>query len=203
MCRRFSWTCVLLIISLPLAAEIDYSSYTIEEGKYFSVFIEQGGETAAVRNGRVEIGKTVFALVLVMKEPLGVLANFSLDDQMYRGFRRGKLLSEIMDEPDMFMGLAEENFNRRQRIFIDDSAPHYLFFQDQNNHRFDEIYKAGDYFICKRTIGYYALLSAVESVIPIELLAGDTLYISFLYSDYDENWERVELQKEALRIDFD
>lgn len=202
MNRQFFFLLLLVSISLPLAAEIDFADYTVEEGSRFGVYIEQGGETIHIRNSRVELEKSAFTLVLVMKDKLGILANFSLDDRLYRGFRKDRLLSDIIDEPDLFMGLAEENFNQRKRIFIDEVTPHYLFFQDRDNHRFDEIYTSGDYYICRRTIGYYTFLNAVESNIPIEMLSGENLYISLLYSDYNENWERVELQKEAVRIDF-
>ena len=202
MNRHIVFPLLFFIISLPLAAEIDYAAYTIEEGKHFAVYVEQGGETLTIRNNRVGMEKSDFTLVLVMKDKLGVLANFSLEDRLFRGFKRGKSLEDILDEPDLFMGLAEENFNQRQRVFIDEYTPHYLFFDDPDNHRFNEILMSGDYYICKRVISYYAFLNAVESAIPIELLSGDTLFISLLYSDYNENWERVELQKEALKIDF-
>jgi hypothetical protein len=202
MKKHFIFLPVFVFIVFPLAAETDYSDYTIEEGKYFEVFIEQGGETVNIRNNRVELEKAAFTLVLVMKEPLGILTNFSLEDRLFRGLKRGKPLTDILDEPDLFMGLAEENFNLRKRIFIDEYTPHYLYFQDKDNHRFNEIYMSGEYYICKRTVGYYAFLNAVESAIPVELLSEDTLFVSLLYSDYNENWERMELQKEVLKIDF-
>lgn len=203
MVKQFFPAVLFLCATFSAAADIDYSRYAVEKDMVFGVYLEQNGETRDAHAGTVILEKAPFTLVLVLKEPAGILVNFSLDDRLYRGFRMRKTLADILDEPDLFMGIAEDNFNPRRRIFIDDIAPHFLFFQDEENHRFDAVFPFGNYLICKRTVGYYTFLSDLETIFPIERLPGRILYLSLFYGDYDDNWERVELQKTALQIDFE
>ncbi len=97
---------------------------------YFSIQIIQENQIIPVINNEVKINRVPFTLVLILKEKIGVLTNFSVKPLLYDGFSHGKPLSKILEEPDMFMGMAEYNLNPDKCICIDNILPHYLYYDN-------------------------------------------------------------------------
>ena len=107
-----------------------------------------------------------------------------------------------MQEPDLFMGMAEHLFNPNRRVRIDPVAPHYLFYDSKESHRFSSVIERQAGLICRREISYFSFEAAGNARMPIERLPTDSLFVSLLFSEYDANYNRVELQKEYLELLF-
>ena len=186
---------------LPSVVIAQAGVYPSEE-QWFSFAVEQNGKPVEIKNNRLSIEKAPFTLVLITRGPLGVLVNFSEKDTLYKGFLKNKPLSEFLPQPDLFMGLGEEDFNPDESIFIDEFSAHYLYFENRTRHRFSTAELSDGYVTGRRIISNYKTYTDAESIIPISELETDTLYLGFMYGEWDENFNRIELQKEAVKVNF-
>ena len=185
---------------------------------YFRVFIEQEGRVAAATGGVVGLDRRPFTLVLIFRDPsgpekrpgeasksgksVGVLANFSFRDVICSGFKDEKSLGEILENPDNFMGMAEHLFNAEEKIVVDEVVPHYLYYDASDNHRFSSVTQMDGVLICRRRIAHYSYLDAIEQKSPIEQIQGMRLFISLLHSQFGQDYQRIEKQRECIEIDF-
>jgi hypothetical protein len=69
-------------------------------------------------------------------------------------------------------------------------------------HRFSSIELSGEYVICRRVISNYTTIAEAGKTMPIKQLEADEIFLGFMYGEWDENYNRVELQKEALKVIF-
>ncbi len=199
---------------------------------YFRVFIEQRGRVAVATGGVVSLNRKPFTLVLVFRDPsgpeetsgpkgppgpkgpsdsgessnsgkpVGVLVNFSFRDVICSGFREGKSLGEILENPDNFMGMAEHLFNPEEKIVVDDVLPHYLYYETNESHRFSSVTRMNGVVVCRRRIAYYSYLDSIEQKSPVEQIQGMRLFVSLLHSQYGKNYQRIEKQRQCIEIDF-
>ncbi|MDC7226340.1 MAG: hypothetical protein PQJ61_06220 [Spirochaetales bacterium] len=115
---------------------------------------------------------------------------------------KNKALAEFLDQPDFFMGMGEEDETPYEKVFIDNISAHYLYYENSDMHRFSTAEQHGEYIIGRRVISSYTTYGNDNPSIPIEQLAVDTLYLSFMYGEWDEDYNRIELQKDAVKIRF-
>jgi len=173
-----------------------------EDDQWFSFAVEQNGRPVKIKNNRVRLEKAPFTLVIITRGPIGLLVNFSERDTLFKGFLKNKVLADILEQPDRFMGMGEEDLNPDEKIVIDDHSAHYVYYENTASHRFSNIAIEGEYVIGRRLISNYTSRTSGDEPIPIKQLPADELYLSFMYGDWDENYNRVELQKEALKVIF-
>ncbi len=170
--------------------------------KIFDVLIEQNGTIAPISGHRIELERGPLTFILLFKEPLGVLVNFSFEETLFNGFRDGKSLSDILEDPDLFMGMGEDLFNPEEEIWIDPVAPHYFFYESGENHRFSKVIKNKAGIICRRVISYFRFEAGGSSQIPVKYLPSENLFVSLLLAEYDESYNRVEQQRGYLELFF-
>ncbi len=192
---------MFLIVLLPSASAEDSGSFPAED-EWFSIAIEQHGQTVPVRNNRLALDKAPFTLVVIMKEPLGVLVNFSESSALFKGFLKKRSLDRILPNPDLFMGIAEAPGNEMEVMLIDDVSPHFLYYTDGASHRFSRTEMKQDHIVCRRIISNFTSYDDDFAPYPLEKFTGDIIYLSFLYGEWDEDYNRIELQKEALKVIF-
>lgn len=172
------------------------------EGTWFSYAVEQNGEPVEVKDNEAVLEKAPFTFVLILRGPIGVLANFSYEDSLYKGFLLNKPLAEITKKPDFFMGIGEPDGNADEFILIDPVSPHYLYYSDASANRFSTVEAKDDFFVGRRVISNYTTYANEFALIPIEKYFGEAIYVNMMYSEWDENYNKIELQKEALKIVF-
>ncbi len=165
----------------------------------FGVGIEQQGADIPIVDHVVGLDRGPFTLVLTYPEYMGVLANFSLSPALVCGMATGKTFDEILEEPGMFMGVAEESRNPKRAIFIDDAAPHYLYAEEDDD-RFGDVRVTPDSVVGRREIAAVRAIGA--NLVPIEQTDFDRLYIVLVHADWGPNWERITLQQEYLTVIF-
>lgn len=175
-----------------------------ENDESFKISFLQNGNEIEIKDHVIELEKAPFQLVLSFPKPMGVLVNFSKESDNYRGFATGQSLDDIFGNAGRFMGIAEELFNPDKAVILDDSKGHKLFYDTANNNRFDEVKVGLNEIICIRSIEKYTTCGEMKDDIyhPIDELTNSSLYIIFSYSEWDENWERVELERNYIKINF-
>ena len=191
-----------LIILVPAALFSQHNCEIPDDNSFFSLCIEQYGRPVTSANGRVTLDKAPFTLVLVTRGSIGILVNCSEKSDLYKGFLKNRPLAEITDQPDMYMGIGEVMFNPDEMFLIDKLAAHYLYYSGPDSHRYSSAEKRGEWIIGHRIISNYTTYDDGFLPVPIEELETDSLYLSLMYEEYDKDYNRVEIQKEGLKIIF-
>jgi len=171
------------------------------EDDHFAAAIVQDGRLVPVRNGEIRLRAAGFAIVIVTPEPAGLLVNASASPGLSSDIRAGRPLVEILDEPDMFMGMAEYYFNEERSLYVSDVYPHYLFFSSADEHRYDFVHIAPGAVIGYRTVEQLVDIDSDATRYPVAGWPGP-LYLSFVSSYFDQG-RRVELQRAAALLRFD
>lgn len=189
----------MLLMLCGLSAYAQNGEYPVA-GEWFSFAVEQDGSPVKVVDNTAVLKKAPFTLVLILRGPIGVLVNFSESDILYKGFLKNKPLVEILKRPDFFMGIGESDGNPDELMLIDGISPHYLYYADGASHRFSSIERSGEYVIGRREISNYTTYTDEYRPSPVEELAADEIYISMMYSEWDADYNKIELQKEAVKV---
>ncbi|MFW5683809.1 MAG: hypothetical protein ACOC1I_03070 [Spirochaetota bacterium] len=178
----------------------DGAAALLNDRDYFAAAIVSNRTLYPVRNREITIPAEPFAIVVVMHEPDGLLVNASATPEFYEGIRSRRTLPEILDEPAMFMGMAEYLFNEEQTLYVSSTFPHYVFFNAFDEHRYDFVHLTPDRVIGYRTVRY--LLPIDNDSVTASVAEWDRpLYLSFYYTLF-ENGERVELQRATIKLTF-
>ena len=170
------------------------------EQEFFAAAIVQDGELHPVRNAPIRLRREPFAIVVVTHEPDGVLVNASPEPDFYAGIRNDESLDEILDEPEMFMGMAEYFFNPDRELFVSTVFPHYLFFNSHSEHRYDFVHLTPREVIGYRTVEYLLDIDTGSGRYSVAEWEGP-LYLSFYYTAF-ENGERIEIQRKSAKVVF-
>lgn len=196
--------CVLVAIGAPVHGwdleMVDRATELLEDEEFFAAAIYQNGELQPVRNGPIRLRRAPFAVVVVMNEPGGILLNASPIPNFYDGIRDGRSIPEILEEPELFMGMAEWFFNPDRELYVSAVAPHYLFFTSFEQHRYDFVHLTPDAVVGHRTVSFLRDIDGEEGVVGVEEWRGP-LYLSFYATNFD-GATRVELQAATVRIDL-
>jgi hypothetical protein len=111
------------------------------------------------------------------------------------------MLGEILEEPGMFMGMADSMFNPENSLIIADEAANYWFYSNQEAHRFNKVEEVNGSFICYREIEIF-YFQFVDFPVTVEEYIENFLYFAFLYSEFDDDYNTIELQSGCLKIIF-
>jgi hypothetical protein len=198
---------LLLLSVLPQAVALDWDMELAEEAaamlvgeRYFAAGILQDGRLSPIEDDRIDLSRRPFSIVLVTHEPTGVLLNLSHESHLYYGIRAGMGLDQILEEPEMFMGMAEGLFNEEQTLYLTGTMAHYLFFSDHETHRFSFVQMLPGAIIGVREVRYLWDMEDTGETWPVESFGGP-LYISLIHSVY-ESGQRTELQRATAELVF-
>jgi len=206
MRKSFYAALILYFLTFALLGQVSdrkLESFLAGKESFFLLKLEQNGREIDIVDHSAHLSAGPFTLVLIYKEPIGVLVNFSLEPTLYNGFKEGKEMGEIVPDPNLFMGLAENDFNLEDRIFIHPIAPHYLYYLDDNAHRFSQISNQAGYIECRRKVSVFSLLESDVPPQAISSLSGKPLYLVFQYSQWGADWKRIVKQRDYLKISYD
>ncbi len=169
----------------------------IGENKFkFKIF--QNGKEVVVKNHTVELEPTTFQLKFLFDDPMGILVHASFKDKTYKDIVTGKPLSQIAA---METGMAEELYNPSESIIIEESAPSYWFFDNTEEHRFDDCVLKGDIWECTRTIDNFNYVFK-DKLVPVSK-AKNPLYLVLVSTDFDEQTDKqTEYQRGYVVINW-
>lgn len=171
---------------------------TANKSKYFSVAIMQDGKFIPVINHSVKIRRAPFKIVLNLAEGNdGVLVNASFSPDSYKAAKSGKPFGQILGFTDT--GLADHTFNKNESVIINDMAPNYWYYNNAEDHRFNNVIKRWNFILCERNISQFYYNNIF---VPVNKFTGTSLYLVFAKGDYDKEYKFIEKQREFLRIRF-
>ena len=179
----------------------DEARSLLRDGDAYAAALLQDGTLHPVRNGRVTLDPAPFVVVVVMPQPDGLLVNASPDPDFYDGIRSNRSLPEILDEPAMFMGMAEYFFNEERTLYVSRVSPHYFFFHSFDQHRYDLVQLTRDVVIGYRSVEFLSDSDAGADPVAVGEWEGP-LYLSFYYTLFRDDGSREEIQRSSTEIRF-
>ncbi len=169
----------LLIITFSIISFLSFSQ------KYeYELFLMQHGEKVKIKNNQVTIEKAAFQLVYKFKEPIswGLIAgsNTNMQDAFSKGSdEMEKLLLKAES------GGADGYFNEDESIRAwNGKIQTSILYEDDQHHRFDSIYREGNWIFGVRTISF---LSTENDALMIEEWPDSTLIIGTVNTKYSSN----------------
>jgi hypothetical protein len=169
----------LLIFTFSIISFLSFSQ------KYeYELFLMQHGEKVKIKNNQVTIEKAAFQLVYKFKEPIswGLIAgsNTNMQDAFSKGSdEMEKLLLKAES------GGADGYFNEDESIRAwNGKIQTSILYEDDQHHRFDSIYREGNWIFGVRTISF---LSTENDALIIEEWPDSTLIIGTVNTKYSSN----------------
>lgn len=169
----------LLIFTFSIISFLSFSQ------KYeYELFLMQYGEKVKIKNNQVTIEKAAFQLVYKFKEPIswGLIAgsNTNMQDAFSKGSDdMEKLLLKAES------GGADGYFNEDESIRAwNGKIQTSILYEDDQHHRFDSIYREGNWIFGVRTISF---LSTENDELMIEEWPDSTLIIGTVNTKYSSN----------------
>ena len=169
----------LLIFTFSIISFLSFSQ------KYeYELFLMQYGEKVKIKNNQVTIEKAAFQLVYKFKEPIswGLIAgsNTNMQDAFSKGSdEMEKLLLKAES------GGADGYFNEDESIRAwNGKIQTSILYEDDQHHRFDSIYREGNWIFGVRTISF---LSTENDALMIEEWPDSALIIGTVNTKYSSN----------------
>ena len=144
----------------------------------------QHGEKVKIKNNQVTIEKAAFQLVYKFKEPISWVLIAGSNTNMQDAFSKGS------DEMEKLLlkaesGGADGYFNEDESIRAwNGKIQTSILYEDDQHHRFDSIYREGNWIFGVRTISF---LSTENDALMIEEWPDSTLIIGTVNTKYSSN----------------
>jgi len=191
----------LLACSILLSSNTFHRDRTDENRIPFKVYIKQNGLRQSILKNEVTLNKKPFDIVFVFDKPNAVLVSTSFDKSTYEKALQKEPLSKLPGYEGT--GMAESPFNADKEVFIDDSSPSYWHYETSKENRFNKVVKSKDSIICTRTINQLYILGEKESsTLPIEQINKPVYFVFINYTIDPKTYNRTELQREMLKINW-
>jgi hypothetical protein len=192
----FFFACIFLMSSTTYSSKSTFENYIP-----FKVYIKQNGLRQSILKNEVTLNKKPFDIVFVFDKPNAVLVSTSFDKSTYVKSLLKEPLSKLPGYEGT--GMAESPFNADKEVFIDDSSPSYWHYETSKENRFNKVVKSKDSIICTRTINQLYILGEKESsTLPIEQINKPVYFVFINYTIDPKTYNRTELQREMLKINW-
>lgn len=170
------------------------------EAHFFDVTIVQDGKALVAADGKVELKRRPFQVVIRMRAKGAVQLNASTDPKLYRAARSGGSVAAVI--PLAGTGMAENDFNPDRDLMLSNTGYHYLHNMGPDSHRFDSVRPDGDGFICTRSVDKFSGLEAGEGL-AVSRFKGEVLYLVLVKSKFNpDTMKSVAEQVEPLVLVF-
>lgn len=189
---------VLIIVLSVLATSFSMMAVPKIGQNKFRFKIYQNGREVVVKNHAVELERTTFQIKFLFDDPMGVLVHASFKDQVYKEIAGGTPFFEIKG---METGMAEELYNPSESVIVEDSAPSYWFFDNTEEHRFDDCVQKNDIWVCTRTIDNFNYVYK-DKLVSVSK-AKTPLYLVLVSTGFDEETDKQsEYQRDYVKISW-
>jgi hypothetical protein len=149
---------------------------------YWQINITQNNRMLAEQNGEVGLTKNPFSIIVRAPKALTVKLNVSDSEKnfqrVYPGFNLDLKKNGYRIHPFVEgMSFGEDFFNKDETLILDEKGNHYLFYNNEGQHRWTRADTLPGGFIFERKVS--SLLINREKV-PIENISKSRLYFLFL-----------------------
>ena len=163
----------------------------------FYVYFMQNGKRINVKESKIELKKMPFEIYTEYTAPLDLLVHASLDSKTWHAAEKGKLIYEIP--------VFNENKKKRPSIFDFDGTlivnpdQCFLWEKNQSDTVADLKSKKGRKINIKKVKNLY---SVKDSTALYPQNYEKKLYLIFIYTVNDKDGERIEIQREIIKINW-
>jgi len=174
-----------------------------DQSKIFSIAIEQDGKPVEIKDHIAILKRKQFTIVLYFSkvDEIGLLVNSSFESKSFDSAANGKPISEIAGFAET--GMAEYPFNKLKELMITNSAPHYWYYKNKDDHRFDEVKKKENQWVCKRLVSGFMDRDGTRKSFDIDTVDKNELYLVFIKAKWNKDFsKRIEKQRDYLKIIF-
>jgi hypothetical protein len=172
-----------------------------QTGPYFGIGIEQYGRVIPIENHAVTLEKESFTIVLTFPGQEGILVNASITPESFDRAQARQPLDEIPGFSDL--GMAEEAFNPRALIMLSSKAPHFWYYANDSEHRFNEVERQQNTVVCRRIVANVMLRDGNKQIVSLRNIPENTLYLVFMKTEWTNDFkQQLEKQRDYLKIMF-
>ena len=194
------WHIVLLVAILAGIANFAAATELPVVTESFVIGFEQSGRFIPVKDHQVTLEKKSFTVVVFFRQPDDILVNASLTTESFDAAKAGAALKAIPGFTNL--GMAEESFNPRTLLILSNDSPHYWYYKDENDHRFNDIIPKDGQLICRRLITQ-VMASGQKQPIIVKELPGDALYFVFLKTSWTNDFSKqIEQQRDYVKVNL-
>jgi hypothetical protein len=169
--------------------------------KTFAVSFQQDGQLLPIEQHEVILKKKAFSILVYLPQPTGILVNASLDPTTFEQTRAGKPLEDLQGFADL--GMAEEAFNPKTLLMLSTTAPHYWYYANASDHRFNHIARQNDLWVCHRIIAQVMYRDTTRKLVDVQDMREDAIYLVFMKTEWTQDFSRqLEKQREYVKIRF-
>ncbi|GAK54405.1 hypothetical protein U14_05690 [Candidatus Moduliflexus flocculans] len=166
----------------------------------FAIGFEQNGQFLPVKEHQIILEKKSFTVVVFFRQPDDILVNASLTPESFNLAQSGAALADIPGFANL--GMAEESFNPRTLLMLSKDSPHYWYYADENDHRFNDVIVKNRQLICRRLITQVMQVEKKQLSIVKEL-PGNALYFVFLKTSWTKDFtKQIEQQRDYVKVIF-
>ena len=190
----------LILLSLATGAA-GQQSHLRNAAKYFDVGIQQDGKAIPINNHQASLQKKPFTLVFYLKQPDGILINAAVTPASFDRAQAGKPFEDIPGFSDL--GMAEETFNPKVMLILSEHAPHYWYYENEANHRFNAVKREEGIFVCERIVANVLYREPTPKFVALKDMPDNALYLVFMRTEWTQDFrQQLERQREYVKIMF-
>lgn len=183
--------------SLLIIISIIGSFSTYAQDADFHVYFRQNGKDIVPKKNTVTLIPAEFDIIIEFKNPNGVHISCSFEKTTYKMAAKGNHLNELPGFTAI--GMADYKFNPEQQIMIKDSSANYWFYDNEDEHRFNNVTVTENKIIGTRTISNVYMVDTKETIQLSDI--SDDMYLVFLsYTQTDYKSEKVEVHREYYKL---
>lgn len=185
----------IIILSLTVLVSGLFGNLNAQESFY--VYFMQNGKRVNVKESKIELKKQAFDIYVEYTGPMDLTVHESLDSKTWRAAEKGKLLNT--------MPVFNETKKEKPTIFDFDGtlvlnpARTFLWKKNQTDSIPRLKTKKGRKLNIKKVKNLYSVSDSVNIYPP---LFDKNLYLVFVYTIKDKTGERIEIQREAVKINW-
>lgn len=192
---------ITIMLNMVLHASAQHVLPRLSAGRHFEIDIEQNGKLVVIEDHQVTLQKAPFTLVFYFPQQEGILVNASFTPESYEPASTGQPFDDIPGFSDL--GMAEEAFNPRVMLMITSKAPHFWYYANGAEHRFNEVKKENGFLVCRRIVANVMYRDTTKEIVPVKKIPEDTLYLVFMKTVWTKDYsQQIEQQREYLKITF-
>ncbi|MCD4783662.1 MAG: hypothetical protein K8T10_07525 [Candidatus Eremiobacteraeota bacterium] len=201
--KKISLIILILISIMTLTVYKNNRILLASNKKQFFVEIMQDGKEITVRGHQVSLKKSPFTLIVYFEEKsdANILVNASLSPDSFESAQKGKSIDEIAGFKET--GMAEESMNENRYLMISKCAPHYWYYKNRKDHRFNGITEMNGELKCRRTVEKIMLRDTTREYVDIEKIDQNEIYFVFMKAKWNKDFtKKTEVQRDYLKIKF-
>ncbi len=160
----------------------------------FYVYFKQNDKRVNIKEEKVELKKEPFRIYIEYTEPVDILINSASKGTTYNNAQKGKLLNYIP-------GFSKEK--KIESFFLNDNTINLTeeiptVWAKNKTHGEKDLKTSDGRYVCFRNIEKLYLIDK-KRIFKIKDFKKD-LYLVFIYAEKDKEGERMEIQREIVKI---